>query len=530
MPIQPQSTVKRALCIADSETISVINDTVELLGWRLDCVETVSQAVNSLENDLYEAIIVAVATDRFTLFDSTIVEKKHSTYMSSLLLAAGSKSPSTFRIVFGVQTEFPDVRMTCINCGADAAINSSEALFSCLFGFMTPPPEDVASRGDNSNDMDGTSSRREKQLIEIAGGVMTRRLEKKALQTADLKKQVSEVTSDGLICPKGVMRKTPNDSMDDGMNTGRQISEQAYEMSKQVHQGRGSGHAVRVVTVSNTNGKHRSLLLPEGDIFLHAGNFTDGRTMTCLEQFRDFLLWLEEDVLPQYHQVAFIAGNQEFFLDLISCKYNAVSREAQKILNKFLSKHRAVAFLENTTITYHGLRIHGTSTTLMKGTRRPVADQTPLVNGGSLIRAFERALNNFVPPDDCQDECDILLTHRPPSHIFTKATYELPTDHLYEGYVAGKAARLKQIGEHEPEKRHKRGFFRKKKPLKSPTPEPIKNNKQPPRLHAFGHYGKDFGMEDNCGTLLLNGSQDRVFREDKYGGGMPLVVDLPLYR
>jgi hypothetical protein len=85
----------------------------------------------------------------------------------------------------------------------------------------------------------------------------------------------------------------------------------------------------------------------------------------------------------------------------------------------------------------------------------------------------------------------------------------------------------------EPSKRPKRGLlFRKNKSNSNngkPANEEIKE-KQAPRLHAFGHYGKDFGIEDNGGTLLLNGSQDRVFREDKYGGGMPLVVDLPLYR
>jgi hypothetical protein len=540
---QPQSTVKRALCIAESTTISTVNDTVELLGWRLDCVETVTQAVNSLHNDNYEAIIVAVSTDHFTLLDETIMEHNKAIYMSSLLFAAGSKSPSTFRIVFGVQTEFADIRKACFDCGADAAVNSSEDLFTVLFGFMTPPPEDEMGNSSNSS-MDILSSRREQQLIEIAGGVITRRLERKARQTADLKKQLSEIPADAIVRPKGVLA-TSLSGMDDSsnnLNNGSSsnikshISDYAYEQSQRVHQGRGSGHAVRVVHVSDTNGKHRSLILPDGDIFLHAGNFTDGRTMNCLEQFKDFLFWLEEEVLPKFAQVAFIAGNQEFFLDIIACKYNAVSREAQKIMNKFLSKHRAVAFLENTTIQYHGLKIHGTSTTLMKGSR---GGNTETVNGGSTIRAFERSKETFARMVDLDDECDILLTHRPPSHIFAKSHYELLTDHLY-GDAASKAAaavpqeiRLDlQVELQVDPKRVKRGLFRKNKSNKdktSPAQEETKK-KQAPRLHAFGHYGKDFGIEDHGGTLLLNGSQDRVFREDKYCGGMPLVVDLPLYR
>lgn len=527
------------------------------MGWRLDCVETVSQAINCLDKDSYEAIVIAVSTDYFTLFDETIEEHNKVIYMSSLLVAAGTKSPSTFRIVYGLQTEFPDIRDACFDCGADAAVNSSEALFTVLFGFMTPPPDDSKPTHDSSSssDMDVLSPNREQQLIDIAGGVVTRRLEKKSKtqpqqeqdqqqdqqhehehQHVEEKRPWDDIPADILVRPKGVMANNDLDfnqsqsnvierTNSNGRSNRNLISEYAYEQSRQVHQGRGTGHAVRVVHVSDTNGKHRSLILPDGDVFLHAGNFTDGRTQTCLEQFKDFLLWMEQEILPKFDQVAFIAGNQDFFLDIIACKYNAVSREAQKMLNKFLSKHRAVAFLENTTIQYQGLKIHGTSTTLMKN---GVDHPTPTVQGGSLIRAFERPQETFIRPDVVNDECDILLTHRPPSHMFAKSHYELPTDQLYAGMKAGPAAQHKLQPGLDIEKRPKRGLFGKKRAAKKEQEK--KNKKVPPRLHAFGHYGKDFGVEDTGRTLLLNGSQDRVFREDKYGGGRPLVADLPVYR
>ena len=207
--------------------------------------------------------------------------------------------------------------------------------------------------------------------------------------------------------------------------------------------------------------------------------------------------------------MAFIAGDRDIFLDIIACKYNAASREAQKILNKFLSRHKAVAFLENTSISFRGISIHGSSTTLLKG-----------LDGDALNKnkmgAFERNFDTYVRPE-IDDDCDILLTHRPPSLLFVQAHYELPTDHVYRPQV--------ESSEVNNKKKRVAPLFQKAKS----TPQ-VTKTKRTPRLHAFGHYGIDFGVEENFGTLLLNGSQDRILRDDKHGGGIPLMVDLPVSR
>ena len=505
------SNVKRALCIAETDTISMVNDTVELLGWRLDHVETVEQAVNSLKFDDYEAIITAVSTDQATLFDESKFDEKTSQmqYNSRLLQQAIKSSPETFRIVYSYEAvEFLEIREACFENGADTAINSPECLFSALFAFMTPPDDHRPGQ---------LSPKREEQLLEIAGGFVTKRLQKMvARQASGSQNRHESIPPDVLIRPTGTSNNDTTTSKDAPREVTREdprdLEFLAYK--SEVHQCSGTGISVRVVHVSDTVGNHRGLVLPEGDIFLHAGNFTDGRTSTCLEQLEDFLVWIQEEVLPKFRQVAFVAGSQDFFLDLIACKYNAASREAQKIINRFLSKHQCVAFLENTSIEYRGLKIYGSSTTLMK-----VPSNKP-VTGDSTISAFERNVENFVG-SDVDDDCDILLTHRPPSHIFAQAHYELPTDRLYN------SQQQQQYGAEEADERKKRSslFGRKKD-----KPPPDMKIKRPPRLHAFGHYSRDFGIEDHAGTLLLNGSQERVFREDKYGGGIPLVVDLPLYR
>jgi hypothetical protein len=497
---KPNSTVKRALCIAEFDTISLVNDTVELLGWRLDVVETVVQANNSLKHDNYEAIITAVSTAQASFFDEHYYDEqeKRTVYKSKLFQHAISKSPSTFRVVYGFEAvRFPDIREACFECGADAVVDSSEDLFSALFALMTPPEEkeDPHTPGH---------PQREQQLMEIAGGTITKRLEKMVRQANELKQQISEISSHSLLRPKGTLT--------------RMIAPLPSTPLTDISKGSQSNcvDSIRVVSVSDTNGSHRSLVLPSGNLFLHSGNFTEGRTSTCLEQFHDFLKWLEEEVLSKFDQVCFIAGNQDFFLDIIACKYNAVSREAQKMLNKFLSKHRDVAFLENTSIVYRGLRVYGSSTTLIKGEQSEQEQEA----GFGKLTAFEKPFETYVVAPMEQD-CDILVTHRPPSHLFAQSHYELPTDQLYQREDSSS-------GCDEESKRPKRvGMFRMARAKNSPQET---RDLRPPMVHAFGHYSRDFGIEDYGGTLLLNGSQERILKEDKYGGGAPLVVDLPIRR
>ena len=57
---------------------------------------------------------------------------------------------------------------------------------------------------------------------------------------------------------------------------------------------------VRVVAVSDTHGHHRRLDMPPGDIFLFAGDWTNG-TYTTYHQVEDFNRWLGE--LPYSQKV-----------------------------------------------------------------------------------------------------------------------------------------------------------------------------------------------------------------------------------
>ena len=56
----------------------------------------------------------------------------------------------------------------------------------------------------------------------------------------------------------------------------------------------------------------------------------------------------------------------------------------------------------------------------------------------------------------------------------------------------------------------------------------VARQRKPPLLHCFGHVHSQFGVAKNGPTLLSNASQERLLRDDLYGGGAPLIIDLPL--
>lgn len=71
-----------------------------------------------------------------------------------------------------------------------------------------------------------------------------------------------------------------------------------------------STKAVRIVAISDTHSMHRALVLPEGDILIHAGDLT-GRGQ--LEEIEDFNSWL--GMLPFQYKII-IAGNHDWAFQL----------------------------------------------------------------------------------------------------------------------------------------------------------------------------------------------------------------------
>ena len=142
-----------------------------------------------------------------------------------------------------------------------------------------------------------------------------------------------------------------------------------------------SNASLRLVLLSDTHQLHREVDVPNGDILIHAGDFTMfSKSMNAIADFNE---WLGQ--LPHRHKVV-LPGNHEFFLE--------ADPSARFMLDNAL-------VLINEVTEIEGLRIWGS----------PV---TPLYGGAFGLSAIEDRLRVYaqIPSD-----IDVLVTHGPPYGI-----------------------------------------------------------------------------------------------------------------
>jgi predicted phosphohydrolase len=151
--------------------------------------------------------------------------------------------------------------------------------------------------------------------------------------------------------------------------------------------------ALRLVLLSDTHELHREVDVPDGDIFIHAGDFTIfSKSMDAVADFNDWL-----GGLPHRYKIV-VPGNHEFFLEAEPSE-------------RFMLDNAIVLINEGTEID--GLRIWGS----------PV---TPLYGGAFGLRSAKdrRRLYAQIPHG-----IDVLVTHGPPFGILDTA----PISGLHEG-------------------------------------------------------------------------------------------------
>jgi Icc-related predicted phosphoesterase len=137
---------------------------------------------------------------------------------------------------------------------------------------------------------------------------------------------------------------------------------------------------MRIVCIADTHGLHRQLNVPNGDLLIHAGDFTLNSKPPSIVS--DFDAWL--GLLPHPHKVV-IPGNHEFMLE--------EPRNRGAITNAFL--------LVDSRVEIEGIRIWGS----------PV---TPLYGGAfGMSRPEDRKRLWAQIPEGL----DILITHGPPFAI-----------------------------------------------------------------------------------------------------------------
>lgn len=145
----------------------------------------------------------------------------------------------------------------------------------------------------------------------------------------------------------------------------------------------------RIVMISDTHCKHRQLdPLPEGDILIHAGDFTMNGKVWKVESF---LRWF--DAQPHRHKI-FIAGNHDWL-------FQRDPGLAQKLVNETDS----VDYLQDSFVEREGLKIWGSPWT------------SRFYDWAFMKDEDERGKKwNLIPGD-----CDIVITHGPMFGIADKA-------------------------------------------------------------------------------------------------------------
>ena len=139
---------------------------------------------------------------------------------------------------------------------------------------------------------------------------------------------------------------------------------------------------MRIVFVSDTHGMHREVSVPDGDVFVHCGDFTKNARDTLA----DFRHWLHE--LPHAQKVV-VAGNHDVAFE--KSPEVAIPRLGE-----------AVTYLEDSGVEIDGVSFWGSPW-------QPAYNDWAfnLQRGAALARKW-----NLIP-----DETDVLITHGPPMTV-----------------------------------------------------------------------------------------------------------------
>lgn len=105
--------------------------------------------------------------------------------------------------------------------------------------------------------------------------------------------------------------------------------------------------SLKIVAISDTHSYHRQIVVPDGDVLVHAGDLTWKGELSIIE---DFANWLKD--LPHKHKVI-IFGNHE-----LGMQYGPKRSKAIQMI-----KDAGAIYLENSEVIIDGLKIYGSPAT-----------------------------------------------------------------------------------------------------------------------------------------------------------------------
>eukprot|EP00466_Bigelowiella_natans_P013018 jgi/Bigna1/53476/estExt_Genewise1Plus.C_200036 len=228
---------------------------------------------------------------------------------------------------------------------------------------------------------------------------------------------------------------------------------------------------VRFVCISDTHNDHKRIKVPDGDVLLHAGDFTKFGTE---KEIFEFNRWL--GTLPHRHKIV-VSGNHDLTMDT-----GFYDREWRKWHDEKQDSVKAKAFLtncrylENEGIEIDGVRVFATPN-MPKDSGRLWAWNR---SSHHLSEFWEKKL---VPQ---MGKVDVLLTHSPPRGVL---------DRCWSGHRVGSRPLLA-------------GLRRLK-----------------PKFCVFGHIHEDYGVkvEEVSGTVCINAASCTMLGAARHE---PIVFDI----
>jgi predicted phosphodiesterase len=192
---------------------------------------------------------------------------------------------------------------------------------------------------------------------------------------------------------------------------------------------------MKLVLISDTHNFHRELFIPDGDVIIHAGDWT---TRGDFDECRDFIGWFCS--LPHRVKI-FIGGNHE-----VGWERNLWYRDL---------KPDDAIYLENTSVTIEGFKIYGSPYTpafgawafmyhtdeQAEGLWSMIPDDTDiLVTHGPVYKCLDWSPYVIIGRDNQNVGCPVLRKHvdrvKPKLHV---------AGHIHEGYGELKADKTRFI-------------------------------------------------------------------------------------
>lgn len=143
---------------------------------------------------------------------------------------------------------------------------------------------------------------------------------------------------------------------------------------------------MKIVAISDTHTLHQHVQVPEGDVLVHCGDWTNRGD---LDDIKKFLEWFTGQ--PHKHKV-FIAGNHELTLEF----GGATRNKSLAMISKYTNDN--THFLENSSVMIEGLKFYG-------------SPATPWFFNWAFN--FQRGKDIAVEWAKIPDDVNVLITHGP---------------------------------------------------------------------------------------------------------------------